>query len=63
MGSLVKVSPMNQALSFDAKIIAIDPQLARQSRSLKYRAQINTTPHRISFYNTLIKLKIEYFQL
>ena len=43
VGSLVKVSPMNQALSFDAKIIAIDPQLARQSRSLKYRAQIKSS--------------------
>ena len=43
LGSLVKVSPMNQALSFDAEIIAVDPQLARQSRSLKYRAQIKSS--------------------
>jgi membrane fusion protein (multidrug efflux system) len=43
LGSLVKISPMNQAKSFDAKIIAIDPQLARQSRSLKYRAQIKSS--------------------
>jgi membrane fusion protein (multidrug efflux system) len=43
VGSLVKVSPMNQALSFDAEIIAIDPQLARESRSLKYRAQIKSS--------------------
>ena len=43
VGSLVKVSPMNQAESFDAIITAIDPQLARQSRSLKYRAQIKSS--------------------
>ena len=43
VGSLVKVSPMNQSLSFDAEIIAIDPQLARESRSLKYRAQIKSS--------------------
>jgi len=43
VGSLVKVRPMNQATSFDAIIIAIDPQLARQSRSLKYRAQIKSS--------------------
>ncbi|NQZ88752.1 MAG: efflux RND transporter periplasmic adaptor subunit [Colwellia sp.] len=43
VGSLVKVKPMNQATSFDAIIIAIDPQLARQSRSLKYRAQIKSS--------------------
>ena len=43
VGSLVKVSPMHQVKSFDAIIIAIDPQLARQSRSLKYRAQIKSS--------------------
>jgi membrane fusion protein (multidrug efflux system) len=41
--SLVRISPMNQATSFDAKIIAIDPQLARKSRSLKYRAEIKSS--------------------
>jgi len=43
VGSLVKISPMNQTTSFDAQIIAIDPQLARASRSLKYRAQIKSS--------------------
>jgi len=43
VGSLVKVSPMNQAESFDAQVIAIDPQLARTSRSLKYRAQVKSS--------------------
>lgn len=43
VGSTVKISPMNQENSFDATIIAIDPQLARQSRSLKYRAQIKSS--------------------
>ncbi len=43
IGSVVKISPMNQAESFDAKIVAIDPQLARQSRSLKYRAQVKSS--------------------
>jgi len=43
VGSFVKISPMNQTTSFDAQIIAIDPQLARASRSLKYRAQIKSS--------------------
>jgi membrane fusion protein (multidrug efflux system) len=43
VGSLVKISPMNQDEVFDAQIIAIDPQLARSSRSLKYRAQIKSS--------------------
>jgi membrane fusion protein (multidrug efflux system) len=43
INSLVKISPLNQAGSFEAKIIAIDSQLARQSRSLKYRAQIKSS--------------------
>lgn len=43
IGSLVKVSQMNQTESFDAQIIAIDPQLARTSRSLKYRAQVKSS--------------------
>jgi membrane fusion protein (multidrug efflux system) len=43
VGSLVKVSPMNQEASFDATIIAIDPQLSRASRSLKYRAQVKSS--------------------
>jgi membrane fusion protein (multidrug efflux system) len=38
--STVKISPMNQTAHFNAKIIAIDPQLSRSSRHLKYRAQI-----------------------
>lgn len=43
VGSLVKINPMNQSATFDAKIIAIDPQLARASRSLKYRAQVKSS--------------------
>ena len=42
LGSTVKISPMNQAAEFDARIIAIDPQLSRISRHLKYRAQISS---------------------
>ncbi|GAW96864.1 MULTISPECIES: efflux RND transporter periplasmic adaptor subunit [Colwellia] len=40
LGSMVKISPMNQDADFTAKIIAIDPQLSRISRHLKYRAQL-----------------------
>lgn len=43
VGSVVSISPMNQENSFDATIIAIDPQLARASRSLKYRAQVKSS--------------------
>ena len=43
LGSLVKINPMSQENSVDAAIIAIDPQLARQSRSLKYRAQVKSS--------------------
>jgi membrane fusion protein (multidrug efflux system) len=37
---MVKISPINQNARFDASIIAIDPQLSRTSRHLKYRAQL-----------------------
>ncbi|KGJ97357.1 efflux RND transporter periplasmic adaptor subunit [Colwellia psychrerythraea] len=40
LGSTIKISPMNQTAEYEAKIIAIDPQLSRISRHLKYRAQI-----------------------
>jgi len=40
LSSLVKVTPINQEAEYDASIIAIDPQLSRLSRHLKYRAQI-----------------------
>ena len=40
LASTVKVSPINKDTSFDASIIAIDPQLSRLSRHLKYRAQL-----------------------
>jgi len=40
LASTVKISPINQVTEFEAKIIAIDPQLSRTSRHLKYRAQI-----------------------
>jgi len=40
LGSLVTLKPMNQDQSFEAEIIAVDPQLSRESRHLKYRAQI-----------------------
>jgi membrane fusion protein (multidrug efflux system) len=43
VGSVVKINPMNQLKSFDATIIAIDPQLKRASRSLKYRAQVKSS--------------------
>lgn len=42
LASDVKVSPMNQNAEFTANIIAVDPQLSRTSRHLKYRAQIPT---------------------
>ena len=38
--STVQINPMNQNSHFNANIIAIDPQLSRSSRHLKYRAQI-----------------------
>ncbi len=40
LSSTVKISPINQDTVFEAKIIAIDPQLSRQSRHLKYRVQL-----------------------
>ncbi|OUR82550.1 efflux transporter periplasmic adaptor subunit [Colwellia psychrerythraea] len=40
LSSTVKISPINQDSVFEAKIIAIDPQLSRLSRHLKYRAQL-----------------------
>ena len=40
LSSTVKISPISQDLVFEAKIIAIDPQLSRLSRHLKYRAQL-----------------------
>ncbi|NQZ82048.1 MAG: efflux RND transporter periplasmic adaptor subunit [Colwellia sp.] len=40
LGSMVNIKAMNQENTFQAKIIAIDPQLSRASRHLKYRAQI-----------------------
>ena len=40
LASMVKISPMNQQIEYSASIIAIDPQLSRISRHLKYRAQI-----------------------
>jgi membrane fusion protein (multidrug efflux system) len=43
VGSVVNVQPMNQLKSYQAMIIAIDPQLKRTSRSLKYRAQIKSS--------------------
>lgn len=42
LASKVKISPMNQAAEFEASIIAVDPQLSRISRHLKYRAQISS---------------------
>ncbi|WP_019029208.1 efflux RND transporter periplasmic adaptor subunit [Colwellia piezophila] len=40
LASIVKISPMNQTAEYEANIIAVDPQLSRISRHLKYRAQI-----------------------
>jgi len=40
VGSLVRIRPINQTESFEAKIIAVDPKVSRASRHLKYRAQI-----------------------
>ncbi|MCP4326218.1 MAG: efflux RND transporter periplasmic adaptor subunit [Alteromonadales bacterium] len=40
LGSVVKLSPINQTSSFDAKIIAVAPLLSKSSRNLKYRAEI-----------------------
>lgn len=40
VGSKIQVTPMNQTTSYSAEIIAVDPQLSKQSRHLKYRAQI-----------------------
>jgi membrane fusion protein (multidrug efflux system) len=43
VGSSVQIRAMNRNESFQAQIIAIDPLLARKSRSLKYRAQIKSS--------------------
>jgi len=40
LAATVKISPINQDSTFEAKIVAIDPQLSRVSRHLKYRAQL-----------------------
>ena len=40
LASTVEISPISQDAAFSAKIIAIDPQLSRLSRHLKYRAQL-----------------------
>ena len=40
LASTVIISPINQDSAFEASIIAIDPQLSRLSRHLKYRAQL-----------------------
>jgi len=40
LAATVKISPINQDSTFAAKIVAIDPQLSRVSRHLKYRAQL-----------------------
>lgn len=42
LASAVQISPMNQSANFEATIIAVDPQLSRASRHLKYRAQISS---------------------
>jgi len=42
LAATVKISPMNQSNDFSASIIAVDPQLSRASRHLKYRAQISS---------------------
>jgi membrane fusion protein (multidrug efflux system) len=43
LAATVKISPINQDSTFEAKIVAIDPQLSRVSRHLKYRAQLPST--------------------
>jgi membrane fusion protein (multidrug efflux system) len=43
LSSTVKISPISQESVFEAKIIAIDPQLSRLSRHLKYRAQLRSS--------------------
>jgi RND family efflux transporter MFP subunit len=43
LASTVKISRINQDASFNASIIAIDPQLSRLSRHLKYRAQLSSS--------------------
>jgi membrane fusion protein (multidrug efflux system) len=40
LASTVEISPINQDTTFAASIIAVDPQLSRLSRHLKYRAQL-----------------------
>jgi membrane fusion protein (multidrug efflux system) len=55
VGSLVNISPMNKTESIEAKIIAIDPQLSRQSRSLKYRAEIKSSAFTLK-PNTLVSV-------
>ena len=40
LASTVEISPINQDAIFAASIIAVDPQLSRLSRHLKYRAQL-----------------------
>jgi RND family efflux transporter MFP subunit len=43
LASTVEISPINQDASFTANIIAVNPQLSRLSRHLKYRAQFPST--------------------
>lgn len=55
LSSTVKITPMNQESSFEATIIAIDPQLSSSSRHLKYRAQISASTLSLK-PNTLVSI-------
>jgi membrane fusion protein (multidrug efflux system) len=55
LGEKVDIQPINTNNAFKADIIAIDPQLSRLSRNLKYRAQLPSSALSLK-PNTLIKV-------
>jgi len=57
LSSTVQITPMNQASDFEATIIAVDPQLSRASRHLKYRAQISAQTLQLK-PNTLVSVTV-----
>lgn len=57
LASTVKISPMNQDAEFEASIIAIDPQLSKLSRHLKYRVQLPSSTLSLK-PNTLVSVMV-----
>lgn len=57
VGSVVDILEINQKQTYQAEVIAVDPQLSRQSRHLKYRARIASANLSLK-PNTLINVAV-----